>query len=125
MLFTPAGVNTIDDDMKTMAKAAGLDATGKRLTNNSIRKTTVRKLQNMLFPTATLLPLQDTIMSIVFSSMQRRSNKTTSQAHLFPTWRKLSCVAIIREDVGLYCIGGNFQWVLNFIFFKVQFQSQN
>ena len=33
-----------------MAKAAGLDATGKRLTNHSVRKTTVQKLQKQGIP---------------------------------------------------------------------------
>ena len=41
---TPVGVNTINNYMKSMANAAGLDATGK-LTNHSVQKTTVRKLQ--------------------------------------------------------------------------------
>jgi len=31
--------------MKTMAKLAGIDKTGRRYTNHSVRKTTVRKLQ--------------------------------------------------------------------------------
>ena len=36
--------------MKSMANAAGLDATGKKLTNHSVRKTTVRKLQKQDIP---------------------------------------------------------------------------
>ena len=47
---TPVGVNTINNYMKSMANAAGLDGTGKRLTNHSVRKTTVRKLQKQGIP---------------------------------------------------------------------------
>ena len=47
---TPVGVNTINNYMKSMANAAGLDATGKKLTNHSVRKTTVRKLQKQGIP---------------------------------------------------------------------------
>ena len=47
---TPVGINTINNYMKSMANAAGIDATGKRLTNQSVRKTTVRKLQKQGIP---------------------------------------------------------------------------
>jgi len=47
---TPVGVNTIDTYMKTMANAAGLHTTGKKLTNHSVRKTTVKKLQKQGIP---------------------------------------------------------------------------
>jgi len=42
---TPVGVNTINNYMQH-----GLDGTGKRLTNHSVRKTTVRKLQKQGIP---------------------------------------------------------------------------
>ena len=41
----PVGVNTINGYMKEIAKCAGLNATNKRFTNHSVRKTTIRKLQ--------------------------------------------------------------------------------
>ena len=41
----PVGKSKIKEFMKTIAKKAGLDNSGKRFTNHSIRKTLVRKLQ--------------------------------------------------------------------------------
>lgn len=41
----PVGENKIKTYMKTMANLAGIDKSGKRYTNHSVRKTTVRKLQ--------------------------------------------------------------------------------
>lgn len=47
---TPVGVNTIDKYMKAMAQLAGLTKTGKKFTNHSVRKTTVKKLQKSGIP---------------------------------------------------------------------------
>ena len=41
----PVGVNTINTFMQAIAKAGGLEHTGKRLTNHSVRKTTIKKLR--------------------------------------------------------------------------------
>ena len=41
----PVGANKIKEFMKTIAKRAGIDKSGKRFTNHSVRKTLVRKLQ--------------------------------------------------------------------------------
>ena len=41
----PVGESKIKEFMKTIAKKAGLDNSGKRFTNHSVRKTLVRKLQ--------------------------------------------------------------------------------
>ncbi len=43
--ITPVGVNTINNYMKSIAKVAGLNTTGKRLTNHIVSKTTVQKLK--------------------------------------------------------------------------------
>ena len=43
--ITPVGVNTINNYMKRIATEGKLNGTGKRLTNHSIRKTVVKKLQ--------------------------------------------------------------------------------
>ena len=42
---TPVGANTINNYLKSMASATGLDATQKRMTSHSVQKTTGRKLQ--------------------------------------------------------------------------------
>ena len=41
----PVGENKIKEFIKTIAKKAGLDNSGKRFTNHSVRKTLVHKLQ--------------------------------------------------------------------------------
>ena len=41
----PVGINTINTYMQAIAKAGGLEQRGKRLTNHSVRKTTIRKLK--------------------------------------------------------------------------------
>ena len=42
--IVPVGVNTINTFMQAIANARGLECTGKRLTNHSVRKTTINKL---------------------------------------------------------------------------------
>ena len=48
--IVPVGVNTINTFMKSKQKEGGLDSTGKRLTNHSVRKTMVKKLQKQGVP---------------------------------------------------------------------------
>ena len=48
--ITPVGVNTINTFMKTIAQKGNLDNCGKRLTNHSVRKTMVKKLQKQGVP---------------------------------------------------------------------------
>ena len=43
-IIVPVGINTINTFMQAIAKARGLECTGKRLTNDSVRKTTIKKL---------------------------------------------------------------------------------